>query len=291
MSGPLAPWSFGTVGMLLVLLVGCASPSSFRTFPSTATRDHPYRVPVLGMEFVPVTVPISPGSRVTSPLVLVSRWEVRRADFAAFAKLDTAPDFPGYTPTAMDPVVQVTWHEAVAFLAWLNVTYPPPAGWTFRLPTDAEWSAAVGLPWEAGATPRSKSQQVIDHYPWLPHHRAPPAPCMGNYADQAFHRARPTDAFIHGYEDGFAFTAPVGSYPPNEFGLYDLGGNAWEWCQDTLDPAVTARVVRGSSWGYWEPDRQRSTYRRAHEPNVRRNDLGFRVVLAPDSVTSAPSSR
>jgi formylglycine-generating enzyme required for sulfatase activity len=118
---------------------------------------------------------------------------------------------------------------------------------SYRLPTDLEWSRAVGLPEEEGTTPKERHRKNTVDYPWgtgFP----PPQPRVGNYADSAYHAQFPKDKWIEGYTDGFATTAPVGSFPANQFGIHDLGGNVWEWCEDAFEPGSTRRVGRGASW-------------------------------------------
>src|SRR5262249_49569773 len=119
----------------------------------------------------------------------------------------------------------------------------------------------------------------------------------GNVADASFRTKFPSETRGIKADDGYAFTAPVGKFQPNKFGLYDMHGNAWEWCQDCYDenyykksprkdpqgpdPGAGAlrviRVIRGGSW-----DNQsrycRSAYRSWCEPSVRDCLLGFRVV-------------
>ena len=83
---------------------------------------------------------------------------------------------------------------------------------------------------------------VQDVYPWGT--AWPPPPGAGNYTGEE----TGSDVAIRGYDDGFAWTSPVGSFAPNKFGLYDMGGNVWQWCMDTWNPESKAKVLRGASW-------------------------------------------
>ncbi len=76
--------------------------------------------------------------------------------------------------------------------------------------------------------------------------------------------------------------SPVGSFPPNRYGLYDLGGNVWEWCEDWYDNNQKCRVVRGGSWRIFlfASVILLSSYRNNRTPDYRLNCSGFRVVLA-----------
>jgi formylglycine-generating enzyme required for sulfatase activity len=177
------------------------------------------------------------------------------------------------------PVETVNWDEAKAFCAKLTamLTEPLKGKAAFRLPTDAEWSVSVGLPAEQGSTPEEKDFGIKETYPWGT--QWPPPKGAGNYCDQAARKKHEEDGFIAGYDDGFADTSPVGAFKPSPSGLYDLGGNVWEWCEDWYDDKHDTRVLRGASWRTGERDRLVSSRRLDGSPEARGTYVGFRVVL------------
>jgi formylglycine-generating enzyme required for sulfatase activity len=85
---------------------------------------------------------------------------------------------------------------------------------------------------------------------------------------------------IVGYHDGYAITSPVGSYAANRFGLFDMGGNVWQWCEDWFDKDQKDRALRGASWANDDRSYLLSSYRTRHAPAYRTSSHGFRVVVA-----------
>lgn len=263
-----------------------------------ASKEHPYENS-LGMRFVPM--PVSG--------VLFSVWETRVKDFEAFVNttaynaegrmvsLDEKKKEwkqgewtwknPGFEQTGEHAVCGVSWEDARAFCTWLTGT-ERKAGrispWqSYRLPTDAEWSAAVGLEKEGGTTPKARNQKVKGVYPWGS--KFPPPSGAGNYAGSevlthGWPPSYPTDV---GYRDDFLRTAPVGSFAANPLGIYDLGGNVWEWCEDWFDAQKSVRVVRGASWGNFPSESLLSSNRHSRPPEERRDIIGFRCVLQVES--------
>ena len=205
--------------------------------------------------------------------------------YDASGKFIESPNFrpwqPGWEQTQDHPVNYVTWNDAVAFCKWLS----QQDGKKYRLPTEAEWEYAC----RAGTTTRywcgNDPEELVR---------------VGNVADEDWKKwkeAKRGGAVSNpdGYlprRDGYVFTAPVGKFRPNAFGLYDVHGNVGEWCQDWYaddyyakspvdDPqgptAGSSRVLRGGGWDI-APVNDRSARRNAGRPTYRRHDIGFRVV-------------
>jgi serine/threonine protein kinase/formylglycine-generating enzyme required for sulfatase activity len=240
--------------------------SANRVSASLASKENPF-VNSLGMKFVPVA-----GTR-----VLFSVWDTRVQDYESFAKeTKRAWPKPGFDQGPTHPAVMVDWGDAQEFCEWLS----KKEGHPYRLPTDAEWSVAVGLGAEQGSTPAEKFH---DHgtnglYPWG--RQWPPPRGAGNYADESAKRAASAhQVYIDGYDDGYAYTSPVGSFVANQNGLYDMGGNVWQWCEDWVDPQRQRRVLRGSSWNVGDPNTARSVCRLNDDPLSAQHDSGFRCVL------------
>lgn len=211
----------------------------------------------LGMRFTPLDG------------LLFSRWETRAADYAAFVKeTKREATLPDFAQTPNDPAVLVSRDDAEAFCTWLT-EHEQDEGYIakdmrYRLPTDAEWSAAVGIQ-EKEKTPHARDSKVQNAYPWG---NWPPGKKDGNFGTPA--------------ADGFKQTAPVGSFAENTAGLFDLGGNVWEWCSDNYGGAGTfARwgVLRGGSWSTFGPRVLLSSYRNVVMPADRDVIYGFRCVL------------
>jgi len=247
---------------------------SFRTIENTRTTVDPSPVVFepfvnsLGMPFVRV-----PGTN-----VLFCVWETRVQDYAAYAEGNPGvgikwkhAEFEGHEQAPDHPVVNVSWKDANAFCEWLS----RKDGRQYRLPTDDEWSSAVGIGDPRGASPDSKDNhgQVENVYPWGG--AWPPPNSSGNFSG----RESAFASKIASYQDEFPFTAPVGSFSPNSLGLFDLGGNVSEWCEDVNNPTVqTDYLLRGGSWFNHEPVSLLSSARLAYETSFRYDGFGFRVV-------------
>ena len=204
-------------------------------------------------------VEISPGK----PGFYMGLREVTQAQYQALTGVSPS-DFKG----ADRPVENVSWQDAAAFCKKLS----EKTGRTVRLPTEAEWEYACRA---GGGTRFAFGDGDGD----LHKH--------GNYADS-------TSAFSwrdRSHSDGQSETAPVGSFAPNAWGLYDMHGNVMEWCADwhaeyapgpATDPrgppVGESRVVRGGSW-FKGPSGCRSAARDKRPPGHRNFDIGFRVIV------------
>jgi formylglycine-generating enzyme required for sulfatase activity len=180
--------------------------------------------------------------------------------------------------------VNVTWTEAQDFCAWLTRLDQNRGTLTeyqrYRLPTDAEWSTAVGLGPEQGASPAEKGKNAENAgdlvFPWGK--EWPPKRNAGNYGGEESVTPN-APKFIAGYRDDYPFTSPVGAFPANRFKLCDLSGNVWEWCLDWMDASEKTRVLRGGSFNNVSPRRLTSAFRNDDQPDVRYPQVGFRCVI------------
>ena len=186
---------------------------------------------------------------------------------------------PGFKQLGNEPVLNVTWNDAVALTQWLSHR----EGKTYRLPTEAEWEYAC----RAGTRSRyfngDNPEALVDSANIFD-------------ADSAKNWQR-WNIYALKKHDGFAFTAPVGSFKPNAFGIYDMSGNAWEWVSDWYDeqyyahsPSIdpqgpkegNVKVRRGGSWHTWALY-ARSTYRNWNSRDTRYALVGMRLVLEVDT--------
>jgi formylglycine-generating enzyme required for sulfatase activity/serine/threonine protein kinase len=295
-------FSGSSFGFRVVLSATPTAPAvaASSTAPSaTATKDAPFEN-TLGMKFVPVPITGGPTDK---QRVLFSIWETRVQDYGAFAaETKRGRPTPQFAQGPTHPAVLVNWEDAAAFCTWLTARERKAGGIgnsdEYRLPSDHEWSCAIGIGTreDAAKTPEEKSEQIPDLYPWGT--QWPPLPKVGNFAGPdtigtTRQTSNPSYAVLAGYDDGFPVTAPVGSFSPNAFGLYDLTGNAWEWCADWFNHAHEERVHRGGCWldGMGGKRWFLSSARKSAKPKVGLDGIGFRCVLAvavPAS-TVAPS--
>ncbi|WP_395730472.1 protein kinase domain-containing protein [Prosthecobacter sp.] len=228
--------------------------------------------------------------------VMLSAWETRHRDYLEFCKATQSR-----RPARLDgtikgggtmPVAGVDRTEARAFCAWLTERERNAgligAKDLYRLPTDEEWSRAVGLPLERGSSPEERNGRIRGIYPWG--FEWPPPEDVDNLADMSGARKASLDSAIPGYSDKFPFLAPVTALRPNDRGISGLAGNVSEWVetdytlQPPAKPGEPAKPVlgttRGGNWRSASQDELLASARMPVPPETRRNTIGFRVVLA-----------
>jgi serine/threonine protein kinase/formylglycine-generating enzyme required for sulfatase activity len=206
-----------------------------------------------------------------------------REQFEAFAKAsnlkNNAWQNPWFQQGPDHPVVNVTWREADAFCKWLTERERKSGllkpGEFYRLPTDVEWSKAVGLPEEKGGTPEERDMGVQNVYPWGS--QWPPPPGAGNYAGEETKGENP----IPGYNDNYENTSPVGKFKPTTTGLYDMSGNVWQWVSDDWNGEKRNKTLRGGSWYNGAIQLSLlSSCRIGSSPDNQNDTYGFRIVKA-----------
>jgi formylglycine-generating enzyme required for sulfatase activity len=170
---------------------------------------------------------------------------------------------PGWPVSDDHPVGNVSWNDAVKFCQWLG----KKSGKTVRLPTEAQWEYAC----RAGTTTVFFTGDD-------------PASLKGyaNVPDESL-SARLNEKAGKGrfpFNDGYPFTAPVGKFKPNPWGLHDMTGNVFQWCADEVPGDAPRRVLRGGSYNL-NVETCRCAYRGFSRPSGRYSYTGFRVVVAP----------
>lgn len=220
----------------------------------------------------PVDVTLSQG-------LWVAKREVTQAQWKAVMGTEPWKTFQDHREGANNAASHVTWTESVEFCRKLTETERKagsiPADWEFRLPTEAEWEYFA----RAGTTTRysfgNDGKQLSDHAWWR---------------DNA-------DA------KGEKYAHEVGKFKPNPWGLYDIHGNVYEWCQDSFvmllrggtdplvnDSKIDNRINRGGGWDGRDELAHTSSNRRWTPQNDRRNNLGLRVVLGKVRATTLASA-
>lgn len=178
------------------------------------------------------------------------------------------------------PVIHVSWNDANEYCKWLSLK----TNKSYRLPSEAEWEYVAG-----NGSEHTKYSWGIGN---------PNGKIGGNIYDLSCSKVLGFNTSSLGtwktYDDGYAFTSPVGCFYPNEFGLYDMIGNVFEFCSDWLDsdyykisPFIDPKgpltgiyhVRRGGSW-YSSQEEQRVSYREECNSTVSISVCGFRIATA-----------
>ena len=207
----------------------------------------------LGMRFVPVA----------GTTVIFSIWETRARDFEAYAMATNAPvPHPDFPEGPLQPKAAVSRAQAEAFAQWLTQAEQKlgqlAPGQRYRLPTDKEWDVAFAAGQTGGKFPWGGAFPPPDHF--------------ANYGVS---------------KDGFAYTAPVGSFPPNRFGLFDMAGNLWEWIGEGCAQGG-AYLVRGAGWNAQNPQYLDVSFHYCFGGDlIGHHNVGFRLVREGATVPTA----
>jgi formylglycine-generating enzyme required for sulfatase activity len=212
---------------------------------SLLAQDVPQMVLIKGGTFIMGTEDgegdEKPTRRVTISDFFIGTHEITVEQYRLFANATNInmPKEPKWGWQEDHPIMNLTWHNAVAYIDWLN----NKLGENFRLPTEAEFEYVI-REGKSGAT-----------YSWMSYNTI-----NENIADESYKDETSRNIWDN-YNDGFTFTSPVGSLEPNAFGVYDINGNVWEWVsdwyahypdQDEVNPQGpengTHKVGRGASY-------------------------------------------
>ncbi|MEP2776685.1 MAG: SUMF1/EgtB/PvdO family nonheme iron enzyme [Luteolibacter sp.] len=231
----------------------------------------------IGMKFEPIGTDL-----------MASAWETRVKDYELYVQETKGkhPRRPDFTQGPNHPVIYVSRDEAAAFCKWLTQREREAErislSHTYRLPTDVEWSRMAGLDFEIGDGPGQRDANKPSLYPWGT--GWPPPEGFANYADASAASLAGTEAerVILGYEDGFPRTAPVGSFEPNKYGLFDISGNVQEWVAEDISSSTDSPlgVVRGGGWNSYLEENLLIGWRNPVPSTFHGSYYGFRIVLS-----------
>ncbi len=195
----------------------------------------------------------------------VGKYEVSNKQYRCFKPAHNSGEHQKLTLNEDDqPVVAVSWNDANNFCAWMTKTFGG-SQWRFCLPTEKEWETvaacgkAVEYPWGEGPIPRRWNYFGIEN------------PEPGQKLD---------------HNDGYRVSCPVQKSGVNAWGLFGVGGNVWEWCEDADDAEGKTRVLKGASWADCAPLFLKISRRSSYTADYKSSSIGFRVIAEP--LASAP---
>lgn len=210
-----------------------------------------------------------PVHRVKLKDFYIGKYEVTVAEYRLFVRETegSMPAEPKWGWLNDHPIMNLSWIEATEYISWIN----QQTGENYRLPTEAEFEYVIRNGGKPGV------------FPW-----GDGKPKNENIRDISFSEKTGEARSWDGYDDGFAFTSPVGSFAPNDLGVHDINGNIWEWCSDWHDnypkdfqenptgpKSGKNKIGRGASFDS-DPWHSRTASRAFVEPDFKRP--GFRLA-------------
>lgn len=222
--------------------------------------------------------------------VYFSVWETRRSDYEAYRQSGRRA-LPASDEGLGDhyPATRVSWQDAMDFCVWLTEKERAEgnlSGGRYRLPTDQEWSLAAGMSLQDDP-PGTRVVRRADQrfFPWPNGNRGDQGRLISSVWPMPRRISPPGNYGAALNLDRYELTAPVGSFAPNAAGLFDLGGNVWEWVVDEFGEGrpETIKVLRGGSYVNTHPEHLDLRFRGEAPWDERREVFGFRVVLIQPS--------
>ena len=198
----------------------------------------------------------------------VGKYEVTNGQFRRFRSTHTSLHRDAFDLNGQSqPATRVSWYAAKEFCEWLNRVYLRhlPANVTLRLPLAREWALVA----RCGDTRT---------YPWgsaLP-------PSYGNFSDLSAMDALPEWRGISSYRDGLVVSCPVMESGMNEWGIYGMGGNVSEWCEDWYTDERKYKIRKGGSWDFDREPSLRISYIGFDRPDTLDDTIGFRIIGSSD---------
>ena len=255
------------VAIIALIFLNCGKPEE----PTPQVTEELVFIPPQGMVLIPAgyftmgsdSGTASPKHKIWIDAFFIDKHEVTNRQYREFIEATGHPKPPFFRDRDLNkpdqPVVGVSYYDALTYTQWKRK----------RLPTEAEWEYAARGGLEG------------KQFPWGD--EAVAKRC--NYAPKPFRE-----------KDGYDYSAPVGKYAPNNYGLYDVAGNVWEWCQDFYDQEYYkispeknptgpdsgyTRVLRGGSWLSINPKYLKCSSRMELKPFVQDRYYGFRCAKTP----------
>ncbi|MFC1498769.1 SUMF1/EgtB/PvdO family nonheme iron enzyme [Verrucomicrobiota bacterium] len=234
-----------------------------------ATEAHPsFPTPTPGMS---LTVPLGMSETLVFVWIKdlnawVGKYEVTNSQYRRFKPNHNSMFYEDFTLNKNEqPVVYVSWKDAKEYCKWLNQNFSGkiPLNCIFRLPTGKEWISFA----KCGDDRK---------FPWG--NKWPPK--YGNFSDLTAREKLIDWTGIEQYEDGYPVTCPVTESGVNEWGIYGLAGNVWEWCEDWHDDTKTHKVRHGGSWYFDGQSDLCIDHQGFDRPDSRYDTIGFRVVIS-----------